>query len=324
MTVSLLFWFIGMIPDFATLRDRARSRFAQVAYGAAAMGWNGSAKNWYRYETAYLILAGLSTPLVLSVHSIVSFDFAVAVVPGFHATIFPPYFVAGAVFAGFAMVLTLGLPIRAMYNLKDLITARHLDWMAKVMLTTGLIVFYGYLMELFFGWYSANIYEVALVKNRLFGPYRWVYYALLFCNGFVPQILWLKRFRYNIPALFIVSMFINVGMWLERFVIIPISLSRDFLPSSWGYYTPSLFDWTMFIGTMGLFTLLMALFMKFLPAINIFEMKDLLHRMTHSHKNGHGHANGTDGHVTGEPLQSGFFPEGTPTTSADGGGRNGG
>ncbi len=311
MTVSLLYWYIGMIPDFAMLRDRARSRFGQIAYGGLAMGWTGSAKHWFRYETAYLILAGLSTPLVLSVHSIVSFDFAVALVPGFHTTIFPPYFVAGAVFAGFAMVLTLALPLRALYGLKDFITDTHLDWMAKIMLTTGLIVFYGYLCELFYGWYSANTYEQFLVLNRLTGPYWPCYWALLLCNGVAPQILWWNKARRNVIILFIVSMFVNVGMWLERFVIIPMSLTRDFLPSSWGFYTPTVFDWSMFIGTMGLFTFLMFLFIKFVPMINIFEMKELLHRLTGTHhgpgSNGldgdgtHGH----DGHLVAAPAGNG-------------------
>ncbi len=294
MTVSALFWFIGLIPDFATLRDRARSRIAQVAYGALALGWTGSAKHWFRYETAYLILAGLSTPLVLSVHTIVSFDFAVSLVPGFHATIFPPYFVAGAVFAGFAMVLTLALPIRALYGLKHLITEKHLDWMAKIMLTTGLIVFYGYMTELFYGWYSANKYEQFLVYNRLYGPYNYLYYALLFCNGVAPQILWWNKARRHVITLFIVSMFINVGMWLERFVIIPMSLTRDFLPSSWGYYTPTEWDWSMFLGTIGLFLFLMFMFIKFVPMINIFEMKDLLHKLAGDH-----HGNGHDGNGHG-------------------------
>ncbi|HVK06741.1 MAG TPA: NrfD/PsrC family molybdoenzyme membrane anchor subunit [Armatimonadaceae bacterium] len=285
--VSIIFWFIGLIPDLATLRDRAKWPVAKALYGIAGMGWTGSAKHWFRYEQAYNVLAGLSAPLVLSVHTIVSFDFAVGIVPGWHTTIFPPYFVAGAVFAGFAMVMTFGIPLRKLYGLKDFITDTHLDWMAKITLATGLIVFYGYILELFYGWYSGNVYELAVVNNRLFGPYAWAYYALLFCNGFMPQIFWSRKARYNTFWLLTVSMAVNVGMWLERFVIIPVSLHRDYLPSSWGMYSPTVFDWSMFIGTMGLFTFLMFLFIKFLPMINIFEMKELLYRYTHRPRNGH-------------------------------------
>ncbi len=288
-TVSLLFWFLGLVPDIATLRDRATHPLAKKAYGAAALGWRGAARHWVRYEQATNLLAGLSAPLVLSVHSIVSFDFAVGLVPGWHTTIFPPYFVAGAVFAGFAMVLTFGLPLRAAYGLKDFITIKHIDWMCKIMLATGLIVFYGYILEMFFGMYSGNIYEIALVNNRLFGPYRYFYYALIFCNGLAPQILWSANLRKNIPVVWILTLIIGVGMWLERFVIIPMSLSRDFLPSNWGYYTPTFWDWALFIGTMGLFTFLFFMFIKVLPMINIFEMRDLLLRINHhDHKtNGH-------------------------------------
>ena len=296
--VSLMFWFLGLIPDIATLRDRSTHPFARWAYGSAALGWTGSAKHWFRYEQSYNILAGLSAPLVLSVHTIVSFDFAVGIVPGWHTTIFPPYFVAGAVFAGFAMVLTFGIPLRALYNLKDFITQKHLDWMAKITLATGLIVFYGYILEMFYGMYSANVYETALVNNRLFGPYKFFYYALIFCNGIAPQILWSKKMRNNIPILWGMSLIIGVGMWLERFIIIPVSLTRDFLPSSWGFYKASLWDWTTFIGTMGLFTFLLFLFIKFLPMINIFEMRDLLHRVHHQDaKNGEGdgHGHGVSG-----------------------------
>jgi molybdopterin-containing oxidoreductase family membrane subunit len=277
MTVSILFWYMGMIPDFALLRDRARSRFGQIAYAALAMGWTGSAKHWFRYETATLILAGLSTPLVLSVHTIVSFDFAVSLVPGFHATIFPPYFVAGAVFAGFAMVLTLMLPLRAMYGLKDFVTDTHLDWMAKVMLTTGLIVFYGYLTELFYGWYSANEYEQFLVTNRLAALTRLLLGAVIL-QRVAPQTPVVEQGApRNVILLFIVSMFINVGMWLDVRHPPDEPDAATFCRPSWGYYTPSFWDWSMFIGTMGLFTFLMFLFIKFVPMINIFEMKELLH-----------------------------------------------
>jgi molybdopterin-containing oxidoreductase family membrane subunit len=281
-TISLLFWYLGLVPDIATLRDRSRSIFGKVGYGLAALGWTGSAKHWFRYEQATNILAGISAPLVLSVHTIVSYDFAVGIVPGWHTTIFPPYFVAGAVFAGFAMVLTFGLPLRALYGLKDFITDKHLDWMAKITLATGLIVFYGYILEMFYGWYSGNVYELALVNHRLFGPYKWFYFALIFCNGFWPQALWFPKLRRNVPFLFVTSLVIGVGMWLERFVIIPMSLTRDFLPSSWGYYAPTVWDWALFLGTMGFFTFLLFLFIKFLPFINIFEMRDLLHKNHHT------------------------------------------
>jgi molybdopterin-containing oxidoreductase family membrane subunit len=218
-TVSLLFWYVGLIPDFATLRDRAKNKFFRVIYGLLSMGWRGSARHWHRYEIAYLLLAGLSTPLVLSVHSIVSFDFSVSQVPGWHATIFPPYFVAGAVFAGFAMVLILCIPLRVWYNMKDFITDQHLIYMAKVMLATGMIVVYGYAMEAFFGWYSASQFEVFMIKNRIWnGPYWWFYWLLILCNGVSIQFLWFKRFRESAFWLFIISLVVSVGMWLERFV----------------------------------------------------------------------------------------------------------
>jgi molybdopterin-containing oxidoreductase family membrane subunit len=275
-TVSAMFWFVGLIPDMATLRDRAKSRPFQIVYGLLAMGWRGSARHWHRYEVAYLMLAGLSTPLVLSVHTIVSFDFAVAQLPGWHATIFPPYFVAGAIYAGFAMVLTLTIPLRKFYGLEDFITMRHIRNMAKVMLATGLIVLYGYLMEAFFAWYSANNYEEYMIRNRMFGPYGWSYWALIFCNGLVPQLLWIKRVRHSLAMLFIISLIVSVGMWLERFVIIVTSLHRDFLPSSWGMYQPTVWDFSMFIGTIGLFFCLLFLFIRFLPIISIFEMRTIL------------------------------------------------
>lgn len=279
MTVSALFWFVGLVPDLASLRDRARNRIARILFGIGALGWRGSARHWARYEAAYLMLAGLSTPLVLSVHSIVSFDFAVSVLPGWHTTVFPPYFVAGAIYAGFAMVLTLAIPVRAWYGLRDFITDKHLDWMAKIMLATGLIVVYGYIMEMFYGWYSGNPYEGFLIKNRMTGPYAPLFWALLVCNGVVPQVLWSPRWRSSPAVLFTVSLVVSVGMWLERFIIIPVSLHRDFLPSSWGMYVPTVWDWGMFIGTLGLFFFLMFLFIRFLPMISIFEMRDLLHRI---------------------------------------------
>jgi molybdopterin-containing oxidoreductase family membrane subunit len=276
-TVSLLFWLMGLIPDFATFRDGTTHPLLKRVYGIAAMGWRGSARHWHRYETAYLILAGLSTPLVLSVHTIVSFDFAISVLPGWHATIFPPYFVAGAIYAGFAMVLTLAIPIRAIYRLHDFITMRHIENMAKVMLLTGLLVVYGYMCEAFFGWYSANEYEQFMLANRIWqGPYAWTYWLLLLCNFLVPQLLWSKRMRQNVLIVFVVSMFVNVGMWLERFVIIVTSLHRDFVPSSWQMYYPTMWDFMTLLGTIGLFVTLMFVFLRVLPLISVFEMRALV------------------------------------------------
>ena len=275
-TVSALFWFVGLVPDLATLRDRAKKRTAKVIYGILALGWRGSARHWHRYETAYLLLAGLSTPLVLSVHTIVSFDFAVGIVPGWHATIFPPYFVAGAIYAGFAMVLTISIPLRKYYGLEDFITVRHLRNMAKIMLATGLIVAYGYMMEAFMAWYSGNEYERFMIYNRMTGPYWWSYWALIVCNVLTPQFLWFRRVRHSVSALFVLSIIVSIGMWLERFVIIVTSLHRDFLPSSWAMYEPTRWDWSMFIGTIGMFAALMFLFVRFLPVISIFEMRTLL------------------------------------------------
>ena len=275
-TVSALFWYVGLIPDLATLRDRAKAKLAKIVYGMAAMGWRGSAKHWHNYETAYLLLAGLATPLVISVHTVVSFDFAVAVVPGWHATIFPPYFVAGAIYAGFAMVLTLAIPLRKFYGLEDFITLRHLDNMAKVMLATGLIVAYGYTVEAFMAWYSASPFETYMIWNRMNGPYASMYWALMFCNVVTPNTLWIPRLRRNVPFLFVVSLIVGVGMWLERYVIIVTSLHRDYLPSSWGMYQGTQWDWAAYIGTIGLFLTLLFLFVRVLPAISIFEMRTIL------------------------------------------------
>src|SRR5216117_2835850 len=255
-TVSALFWYVGLVPDMATLRDRSQSRVGRVVYGMLALGWRGSAKHWHRYETAYLLLAGIATPLVVSVHTIVSFDFAVAIVPGWHTTIFPPYFVAGAIYSGFAMVLTLAIPLRAAYGLHDLITERHLQNMAKVLLATGLIVAYGYFMEWFMAWYGGNPFERYVLLNRLTGPYAPLYWPLLFCNIATPQVLWLQRVRTSASALFVISLIVNTGMWLERFVIVVTSLHRDFLPSSWGMYYPTIWDVATFVGTLGLFATL--------------------------------------------------------------------
>lgn len=275
-TVSALFWYVGLVPDLATLRDKTDNRIARYIYAVLALGWRGSAKHWLRYETAYLLLAGLATPLVVSVHTIVSFDFAVSLIPGWHATIFPPYFVAGAIYSGFAMVLTLCIPTRAFLGLKDFITMRHLDNMAKITLTTGLIVAYGYSMEAFMAWYSGNEYEFFMMKNRMMGPYWWAYWALILCNVITPQTLWFKKVRQTPIILFVVSLIVNVGMWLERFVIVVTSLHRDFLVSSWGRYQGTRWDWAMYIGTIGFFCSLIFLFVRFLPVISIFEMRTLL------------------------------------------------
>ena len=274
--VSLLFWYVGLIPDMATLRDRARRPSVRVIYGILAMGWRGSAIHWHRYETAYLLLAGLATPLVVSVHTVVSFDFAVSVIPGWHATIFPPYFVAGAIYSGFAMVLTLAIPIRAVYRLEGFITQSHLENMAKIILATGWIVAYGYAMEAFTAWYSGNVYEEFMIGNRMMGPYGGLYWTLLACNVLAPQALWLRRVRRSPLLLFAIAIVVNIGMWLERFVIVVTSLHRDFLPSSWGMYTPTRYDWSMYIGTIGLFLALLFLFIRFLPMISIFEMRAMV------------------------------------------------
>jgi Ni/Fe-hydrogenase subunit HybB-like protein len=275
-TVSLLFWYVGLLPDLATLRDRARNRFVQIIYGIMAMGWRGSAYHWKRYEMTYLILAALATPLVLSVHTVVSFDFSVAILPGWHSTIFPPYFVAGAIYSGFAMVLVLAIPLRTFYALQDFITMRHLQNMAKVMLATGLIVAYGYGIEVFMGFYSGNIFEKYSQVNRMFGPYAVYYWALIFCNVLAIQFLWFKSVRDNPLWLFFLSLIVLVGMWLERYVIVVTSLHRDYLPSSWGNYSPTVWDWTMFLGTIGFFFALMFLFVRLLPMISISEMQTLI------------------------------------------------
>ena len=275
-TVSLMFWFVGLIPDLATLRDRAKRRTAKIIYGMLAMGWRGSARHWHRYETTYALLAGLATPLVISVHTVVSFDFAIGIIPGWHATIFPPYFVAGAIYAGFAMVLTLSIPLRKFYGLEDFITMRHLRNMSKIMLATGLIVAYGYMMETFMAWYSGSTYERYMVQNRFHGPYATMYWSLIACNVVVPQVLWIRRVRHSVAALWVISLVVGIGMWLERFIIIITSLHRDFLPSSWAMYKPTFWDWSMFIGTIGLFMSLIFLFVRFLPMISISEIRGIL------------------------------------------------
>jgi molybdopterin-containing oxidoreductase family membrane subunit len=275
-TVSFLFWYMGLIPDLATLRDRARHWVARKAYGFLAMGWRGSAIHWRRYEVAYLLMAGLATPLVVSVHSVVSFDFTIAILPGWHSTIFPPYFVAGAIFSGFAMVMTLAIPLRWMYGLEDLITMRHLENMAKVLLATGLIVAYGYFMETLMAWYSGNRYEAYMMLNRVFGPYAAVYWLVIACNVLAPQAVWFSRVRRSVPALFVVALIVNVGMWAERYMIVVVSLTRDFVPSAWGVYAGTRWDWATLVGSMGLFLALMFLFIRLLPVISIFELRGLV------------------------------------------------
>ncbi|MBI2822638.1 MAG: polysulfide reductase NrfD, partial [Acidobacteria bacterium] len=275
-TVSLLFWFIGLVPDLATLRDRAPGRAGRIVYGVLAMGWRGSARHWRRYEVAYLLLAGLATPLVVSVHTVVSFDFAVSILPGWHTTIFPPYFVAGAIYSGFAMVVVIAVPLRKFYRLEGLVTLRHLGNMAKIMLATGLIVSYGYLMENFIAWYRGDIYEWFTTKNRLAGPYAAGYWALIACNVLAPQAFWSRRIRDSVPAVFAISLVVLVGMWLERFVIVVTSLHRDFLPSAWGMYSPTVWDWATLWGSVGLFGALLFLFIRFLPMISIAEVRALL------------------------------------------------
>ena len=276
-TVSLLFWYMGLVPDLATIRDRAKTRARKIVYGLLAFGWRGSHRHWVNYERAYLILAGLSTPLVLSVHTIVSFDFATSVIPGWHTTIFPPYFVAGAVFSGFAMVVTLLVLARKFYGLENLITLRHLENMNKIILATSSMVGFAYLMEFFIAWYSGSIYERYTFWQRLFGPhYWWAGWSMYSCNVIIPQLFWFRRLRRSIPVMFVACILVNVGMWFERFVIIATSLHRDFLPSSWGVFKPQLVDITTFVGTFGLFLTLFLLFIRFLPMIAIAEVKGVM------------------------------------------------
>jgi molybdopterin-containing oxidoreductase family membrane subunit len=280
-TVSLLFWYLGLIPDLASLRDASKSPIQRKVYGIFALGWRGSGRHWHNYKVGYLLLAGLSTPLVVSVHTIVSFDFAVSLIPGWHTTIFPPYFVAGAVFSGFAMVMSWMVPARHFLGLKHVITMRHLENMNKIILATGMLVSYGYLMEHWIAWYSGNQFEWFVFFNRATGPYRGVYYLMLFCNVLTPQIFWFKWARTNIPLMFIASIFVNIGMWCERFVIIVTSLHRDFLPAAWDMYYPTWVDITLFLGTIGFFSTLFLLFLKFIPAVAVSEVKELNEELQH-------------------------------------------
>ena len=275
-TISAVFWFVGLVPDFGTMRNEAKSLWAKRIYGVLSLGWRGSARHWRRYEAMYILLAGISTPLVLSVHTVVSFDFAIAILPGWHTTIFPPYFVAGAIYSGFAMVLVLAIPIRKYYGLENMITMRHLQNSAKIMLATGLIVAYGYFFEAFIGLYSGSTYERFMIHNRWFGPYAHFYWMLILMNILTPQVLWWPKIRASTSWLFAISLVILTGMWLERFVIIITSLHRDFLPSSWGHYVGTRWDWAVYLGTIGFFTSAMYIFIRIVPAISIFEMRMLL------------------------------------------------
>jgi molybdopterin-containing oxidoreductase family membrane subunit len=272
-TVSILFWFVGLVPDLATLRDRATTKLRHTLYGIFSLGWRGSHRHWLHYEKAYLIFAGLSTPLVLSVHTVVSFDFATSVVPGWHTTIFPPYFVAGAIFSGFAMVITLMIVARKVLALEHMITVRHLENMAKIILATGSMVGYAYGIEFFIAWYGGVEYERYAFLNRAFGPYKWAYWSMVSCNVIFPQLFWSKKLRTSIPVLFAISIVVNIGMWFERFVIIVTSLHRDYIPSSWTYFTPTIWDILLFVGTFGLFLTMFLLFCKFLPVIATSEVK---------------------------------------------------
>ncbi len=275
-TVSLVFWYVGLIPDFATIRDRAKGIISRTVYGALSFGWNGSARTWERYEAVALILAGLATPLVLSVHTIVSFDFATSVIPGWHTTIFPPYFVAGAIFSGFAMVLTLMLITRKVYKLEDYITINHIEMMNIIIIVTGSIVGVAYITELFMAWYSGVEYEQYAFLNRATGPYWWAYWTMMTCNVISPQLFWIKKIRTSIVATFILSIVVNIGMWFERFVIIVTSLHRDYLPSSWAMFQPTIYDLGIYIFTIGLFFTLFFLFAKFFPVINMAEVKSII------------------------------------------------
>ena len=285
-TVSLLFWYVGMVPDLATLRDRATSKVKAIAYGIFALGWRGSMRHWHRYERAYLLLAALATPLVLSVHSVVSFDFAVSQLPGWHTTIFPPYFVAGAIFSGFAMVMTLAVPARQLWGLRNFITMRHLENINKIILVTGSMVGYAYIMEFFMAWYSGAIYEWFSFANRAFGWYAWAYWIMISCNVIVPQIFWFRKARTSIPIMFVAALLVNVGMWFERYVIIVSSLAQDYLPSAWGYFRPTWVDLLTLAGSFGLFMTLFLLFCRYLPIIAIAEVKAV---MPQAHAHGHGH-----------------------------------
>jgi molybdopterin-containing oxidoreductase family membrane subunit len=276
--VSLLFWYLGAIPDFATLRDRAKNRWIKISYGLAALGWRGSSRHWQRYQQAYLLVGALAVPLVISVHSIVGMDFAVAIVPGWHSTIFPPYFVAGALYSGFAMVLTLGIPLRHFYKLHDFLTDRHLDNCAKLMLMNGLLVTYGYTFDYFMVWYSGSSAEIIELERRIFGAYSLEFWIMTACNVGVIQLVWFKKVRRNIALLFVIALLVNVGMWLERYIIVLTSLSYDHLPAQWHVFESTVWDWSIFAGSVGLFVALWFIFVRFVPVSGIFELRELTHK----------------------------------------------
>ena len=275
-TTSILFWYVGLVPDLATFRDRSKTKLRAAIFGILSLGWRGSARQWHRYERAYLILAGISTPLVFSVHSVVSFDFATSQLPGWHTTIFPPYFVAGAIFSGFGMVLTLMIPARAIFNLKHIITEAHIESMCKILLGTGMMVGAAYAIEFFIAWYSGNLYERFTFMNRALGPFFWAYFSMVTCNVLVPQFFWSQKIRRNVYVVFFLSLLVNVGMWFERFVIIGTSLTRTFLPSSWAYYKPTIIDVGVFVGSFGLFLTMFLLFLRFVPMVAMAEVKHQL------------------------------------------------
>lgn len=283
LTVSFIFWYVGLIPDFASLRDRTKNKIKKVIYSVTSLGWRHSNRHWQHYEMVYLVLAGFATPLVLSVHTIVSFDFAVSIVPGWHTTIFPPYFVAGAVFSGFAMVQNVLIFIRKIFNYEHIITVDTLEKMNKVLLLTGMMVGYGYSMEFFMAWYSGVQPEQFVFLNRAMGPYAWAYWIMISCNVIFPQLFWVRRFRRNIKFMFVVAVFVNVGMWFERFVIVVTSLSRDYLPSSWAYFTPTLTDMAILLGSFGFFFTFILLFTKTLPVVSIAEVKSVIEGSQPSH-----------------------------------------
>lgn len=293
-TVSLLFWFVGLVPDFATLRDRVKSKIGRIIYGVVALGWRGGNRQWQNYEKAYMILAGLATPLVLSVHTIVSFDFAVSIVPGWHTTIFPPYFVAGAIFSGFAMVLTLMIIARKIYGMTDIMSDDHIEKMNIVLMSTGTMVGFAYIMEFFIAWYGAVEYEKFAFINRATGSYAWAYWTMMTCNVISPQIFWVKKFRRNVTLTFILSIVVNIGMWFERFVITVTSLANDYLPSAWDYYSPTIFDMSTYIGTFGLFFTFFLLFLRFMPMVAIAEVKMIMPQANPHYYDEHNHANETD------------------------------
>ncbi|MEX2602163.1 MAG: NrfD/PsrC family molybdoenzyme membrane anchor subunit [Balneolaceae bacterium] len=276
LTVSVLFWYVGLVPDLATLRDRIKSKAGKWIYGTFALGWRGSNRHWWTYEKAYMILAGLATPLVLSVHTIVSFDFAVSMIPGWHTTIFPPYFVAGAIFSGFAMVLTLMIVSRKLFGLEDIMTVDHMEKMNMILLVTGMMVGFAYAMEFFIAWYGGVEYEKAIFIYRATGPYAWAYWIMISCNVLSPQVFWFKKLRRSIGLTFVISIIVNIGMWFERFVIAVTSLSQDYLPSSWGYYSPTIWDVLTYIGTFGLFFTFFLLFLRFLPMVAVAEIKNVM------------------------------------------------